>query len=418
MLTPISFPYGDGALTANIPERNLMGIVRPNEAAMERRDEAKILRAALDHPVGSLPLRQLAHKGQRVCIVTSDITRPCPSARLLPAVLGELAAAGVPDEDIVIVIGLGLHRLMTEAEIDQIVGPEVRRHIRVLNHDINDVVRLGVTSRDTPVEFFRAVVEADFRICLGNLEFHWFAGYSGGAKAVLPGVASRPAILANHGLMTHPGVGSGQLEGNPLRMDIEEAVDRLGVDFILNVVVDGEHHILEAVAGDVTAAHRRGCDYIAQRGMTPMKRQADIVIASAGGFPKDINMNQAHKGMEHASYFVRDGGVLILAAECRESWGHKVFEDWMKAATSPQEIVDRIQREFQFGGHKAAGIARIACRISVFVVSAMPDEEIRRMFLVPFHSLDEALKAAFETVGADSQMVALPYAGSIIPTRS
>ena len=224
---------------------------------------------------------------------------------------------------------------MTEEEIDRVVSPQIHRRIRVVNHDADNVVRLGVTSRGTPVEIFRPLVEADVRVCLGNLEFHWFAGFSGGAKAVLPGCASRATVTANHALMVRPGVGSGRIQGNPLREDIEEGVAMLGVHFILNVVVDGQHNILSAVAGDVTAAHRRGCEAIAARGKVKVARKADIVIASAGGFPKDINMYQAHKGLENAAYFVRDGGVLILAAECRERMGNKTFENWMLRGIIP-----------------------------------------------------------------------------------
>lgn len=415
MSTTIRLPYGDASLDVVVPNQNLMGVVAPRQNVQQQVDEGELLRAALDHPSGTPPLRDLARKGQRIAIVTSDLTRPCPSARLLPYILDELAAAGVPDEDIFIVMGLGLHRPMSPEEMEQVVGASIYRRIRVLNHDANDTVHLGVTSRGTPVEIFRPVVEADLRICLGNLEFHWFAGYSGGAKAILPGVASKATVTANHGLMIQPGVGSGRIQDNPLRMDIEEGVAMLGVDFILNVVVDGEHHIIGAVAGDVIAAHRRGCQMIAERGMVKVERKADIVIASAGGFPKDINMYQAHKGLENASYFVRDGGVIILAAECREGWGNQTFEAWMKAALSPQDILERIQREFQLGGHKAAGIANIERRARVFLTSTMSDDQVRQMFMMPFAHPQQALEAALAELGADSQALALPLAGSIIP---
>ena len=413
--TTITLPYGDRCLPVDVPGKNLLDVILPKTSDKELPDEARVIRQALEHPIGSPRLRDLARRGQHVAIVTSDLTRPCPSERLLPFVLQELAEAGVPDEDIFIVIGLGLHRPMTEAEIDRIVSPEVHRRIRVLNHDVEDVVRLGVTSRGTPVEFFRPLVEADVRVCLGNLEFHWFAGFSGGAKAILPGCGSRATVTANHALMVRPGVGSGRIQGNPLREDIEEGVAMLGVDFILNVVVDGEHHILEAVAGDVTAAHRIGCEAIAARGKVKVSRKADIVIASAGGFPKDINMYQAHKGLENAAYFVRDGGCLILAAECREALGNQTFEEWMLAAASPQDILERIQREFVLGGHKAAGIANIERRAKVFLVSSLPADLVRHLFMTPFPGLAEAIQAAFEELGTDSQVLVLPQAGSIIP---
>ena len=411
----ISLPYGDRSLSIEVPRENLLDVILPKAGIEAGQDEAEVIRAALEHPIGTPRLRDLAHKGQRVAIMTSDLTRPCPSDRLLPFVLQELAAAGIPDEDIFIVLALGLHRPMTEDEIDRLVSPQVRRRIRVLNHNLGDVVSLGVTSRGTPVEIFRPLVEADLRLCLGNLEFHWFAGYSGGAKAVLPGCASRATIIANHSLMVRPGVGSGRHQDNPLREDLEEGAAMLGVDFILNVVVDGQHKLLEAVAGEVTAAHRRGCEAIAARGKVKIEHQADIVVASAGGFPKDINLLQAHKGMENAAYFVRDGGALILAAECREGMGNPVFEDWMLAAASPADILERIQKEFVLGGHKAAGIAKIEQRLKVYMISSFSDEWVRRLFMTPAAGLQQALRAAFQELGQDSQVLVLPEAVSIIP---
>jgi nickel-dependent lactate racemase len=304
---------------------------------------------------------------------------------------------------------------MTSQETDQAIPPETRRGVPVINHDIENTLHRGMTSWGTPAEFFRPVVEADVRVCLGNLEFHWFAGYSGGAKAILPGCASKAAIHANHRLMVHPGVGSGRALGNPIREDMEEAVALMGIDFILNVVVDREHRVVGAVAGDWIAAHRQGCKMVDQRGKVGVPRKADIVIASAGGYPKDINLYQAHKGMEHASYFLRDDGMLVFLAECREGMGNEVFESWMLSASSPAEILDRIKREFTIGGHKAAGIARIQQRVSTSLISNLSDDLVRRLFMFPFKDSREALQSALNRLGPDSQVLVLPQSSSIIP---
>jgi lactate racemase len=172
---------------------------------------------------------------------------------------------------------------------------------------------------------------------------------------------------------------------------------------------------LSAVAGEVTAAHRGGCLDIARRGKVKIERQADIVIASAGGFPKDINLLQAHKGMENAAYFVRDGGALILAAKCREGMGNPIFEEWMLAAASPEDILERIQKGFVLGGHKAAGIANIERRVKVYLVSSFSDEWTRRLFMTPTAGPQQALQAAFQELGRESRVLALPEAVSIIP---
>jgi len=413
--TSVTLPYGEKNFRVKIPNNNMLGIIQPQPMMEGKPNEQHLLQQALTHPIGTPLLRNIVHKGQRIAIITSDITRPCPSAKLLPFIFEELHTAGVTNQNIIIILALGLHRSMTAQEIDQTIPPEIRQGITILNHNNEEVHYLGTTSRGTPVEFNKPVVEADVRICLGNLEFHWFAGYSGGAKAILPGCASKKTIHSNHALMIHPGVHSGQIQGNPLREDLEEAVSKLGIDFILNVLVDREHHILSAVAGDFISAHRKGCETVAKRGKFALPKKADIVIASAGGYPKDINLYQAHKGMEHASYFVEDGGILIFIAECREGMGNQTFESWMLSASTPTEILERLQSSFEIGGHKAAGIARIQKRANIYLVSNFSDPLVQQLFMHPYKEPQSALDAALDHMGKTSQILVLPQAGSTLP---
>jgi nickel-dependent lactate racemase len=410
----IQLAYGRGEVQFEVPESNLLGVFYPKDL-VDILEEDKHIQAALAHPIGTPPLREMVRPGGKVAIVTSDLTRPCPSDRMLPYIITELGAAGIPEEDIFIVIALGLHRPMIEEEIDLALSPKIHSRIRTLNHDSNDTVHLGTTSTGTPVEIFRPLVEADFRICLGNLEFHYFAGYSGGAKAVFPGCASRAGVTANHAMMVRPEAAAGRISGNPLRCDLEEAVDMLGVDFIFNVLVDGQKNILAAVAGDVTEAHRAGSAIVAERGMVEIPKLADIVIASPGGYPKDINFYQSHKALENAKYALRDGGIIILVAECSEGVGNQTFESWMFAGTSPEELIHRIQREFVLGGHKAAAIAAIQTRCKIYLVSGMPPEFVRQGNITPFSTVKEALDAAFHQLGEDSEVIILPQAVSVLP---
>jgi nickel-dependent lactate racemase len=414
-MVELELPYGRGTLKARVPDANLQGVLLPRQSAAPA-DETTLLREALDHPIGAARLREMVRPGQRVAIVTSDLTRPCPSERLLPPLLAELAAAGVPDEDVTVVLALGLHRPMTRDEMEAAVGAEVYRRLRVINHDPANCLRLGIASAGTPVEIFRPLVEADFRICLGNLELHYFAGYSGGAKAVLPGCASRATINANHAMMVCPEARAGKLAGNPVRADIEEGVAMLGVDFILNVLADGtDHRIVGAVAGDVTAAHRRGCELVAARGIVEVERPADVVLVSAGGHPKDLNLYQAQKALDNAAYAVRDGGVIILAAECPEGFGNATCEAWLTEAHSPDEILARIQQTFVLGGHKAAAIAAVQKRASIFLVSMLPEDLVRRCRMTPYGTPDEALAAAFDALGPGAGVLVLPQGGSVLP---
>lgn len=410
----IEINYGRIQHSLVIPERNLLGVYSPLDQ-IEGHDESAILGAAIHNPIGSPRLREIVHPGEKIVIVISDISRPCPADRILPYIVEELEAADVQDADVCIVVALGLHRQMTPGELERAVSPAMSARFEVLNHDAQDVVRLGLTERGTPVEIFRQVVEADRRICLGNLEFHYFAGYSGGAKAILPGCASKACVTANHAMMVLPEAAAGKLDGNPLRSDIEQGVAMVGVDFILNVIVDGEHRIRGAVAGDVIQAHRHGCELVAARGIVEIPHRADIVVAGTGGFPKDINFYQAHKALEGAKYFVRDGGIIILVAECTEGIGNATFENWLLGSGSPTAVIDRIREEFVLGGHKAAAIALILQRAEIYIVSKMPDEISIRGWMQPFVSPQSALETALDKLGRDSQVIVLPQAGSLLP---
>ncbi|MDR3573513.1 MAG: nickel-dependent lactate racemase [Anaerolineaceae bacterium] len=412
--THVALAYGQREVSVDVSPANLLGVFYP-KTVPQTADEDRLIRQALDRPIGTLPLPQIVHPGQKIAIITSDLTRPTPSERLLPPIIAELEAAGIPDEDIFIVMGLGLHRAMTDSEIEAAVTPEIKQRFRVINHDPLDTVHLGVTSRGTPVDIFRPLVEADVRICLGNIEFHYFAGYSGGAKAILPGCASRPAVTANHSWMTKPDAAAGIIEGNPVRLDLEEGVGMLGVDFILNVVLDGEHTIVGAFAGDMVLAHRAGCQVVEDRGCVEIPSLGDIVVTSPGGSPKDINFYQAHKALESAKYFVRQGGIIILAAECTEGFGNKTMQQWMLEIPTPDETIRRIQQEFVLGGHKAAAIALIEKRAAIYLVSSLPDGTVTQMRFTPFASVQQALEHALEVLGDQSKVLVLPQAGSILP---
>jgi len=413
--TDVQLPFGRTHLEAQIPTASLIGVIEPREVE-KTADEHVLVRQALEHPIGSRRLLELVQPGQKVAIMASDLTRPCPSAKLLPSVLKELTDAGVHEEDVFVVAALGLHREMTPSELEHMAGPDVYRRIRVINHNPQDVVLLGTTQRGTPVEVFRPVVEADFRVCLGNVEFHYFVGYSGGAKAIIPGCASKKTVTANHAFMVHPDAVSGTYVGNPVRADLEEAAAMVGVDFILNVVVDAQHHILAAVAGDGIAAHRVGCDWIAQRGKVAIPEQGDVVVASPGGYPKDVNLYQAQKALDSAALAVRHGGIIILVAECPEGLGNAVFEQWITSGLTCEELLDRIQQEFVLGGHKAAAIAKVAREAQLMLVSpsladlSLSGIEHQTMVKV-------ALDTAFARLGAGARVLVFPQGISILPQR-
>lgn len=410
----LEIPFGHGSVAMEVPETNLLAVVEP-VAATATGSATAVVATALANPIDTPRLRHLVHPGKRVAVVTSDLTRPCPSAVLLPPVLAELNAGGVADGDITVVIALGLHRPMTDAEHELAVGPEVFRRVRVLNHNPADTVPVGTTSRGTPVELFRPVVEADVRVCLGNVEFHYFAGYSGGAKAVLPGCASEAAITANHAMMVRVEAAAGRVEGNPLREDLEEGVALVGVDFLLNVLLDAEHSVVAAFAGDVTTAHRLACARVRECGAVAIPAPADIVVVGAGGHPTDLNLYQAQKALDNAARVIRHGGIVIWVARCEEGLGNPVFESWLRSAGSPAEVLRRIQERFVLGGHKAAAVASVLQRARIFLVTQIDEDTVRACGMVPFADVGSALEEALAQLGPSARVLAMPRGGSTYP---
>ena len=409
----LEFGYGRGVQTVEVPERNVIGILRSNPMEHQFRGEEAV-RWAMEHPIGKKPLHQLAKPGQKVAIVTSDISRPLPTNKVLPTVLDELYKAGVDPEDITLVFALGSHRPHTEEEQLRLAGPRIKE-ICCADSNIHDCVHLGITKRGTPVDIDRTVAEADFRICLGNIEFHYFAGYSGGAKAIMPGVSTPNAIQANHRLMVSSDACAGKLTGNPIREDIEEAGDICGVDYIVNVVLDEHKEIVYAVAGDVTEAHRDGCAYLDRMYRKEIPARADIVIVSQGGAPKDANLYQTQKALDNAKHAVKAGGTIILVGACPEGLGSKRFEEWLVQAPTARSMVERIGREFQLGGHKAAAIGMVLENATIDLISEMDDDFVRSIFLNPRRSVQEALNAAFQKYGQDATVLAMPYGGATLP---
>jgi nickel-dependent lactate racemase len=379
-----------------------------------RRSNVDPVRLALAAPLDSPRLRQLVHPGQQVVILTSDITRPCPSERILPPLVEELTAAGVRDQDMCVVFGLGSHRPHTPEEQARLVGKEIYTRLRCIDSDPNQTIYIGRTSRGTPVEVFEPVARADVRIAVGNVEPHYFAGYSGGAKAILPGVCSLATIRANHALMVDPRARSGNIADNPVRQDIEEGAAMVGIDFILNVVLDRQKNIVAASAGHPVTAYRWACQVVDALSMTPVPQLADIVIVSAGGYPKDINMYQAQKALDNAAMAVKPGGQIIWAAQCPEGLGHGTFEEWMVGST-PAQILERIQQDFVLGGHKAAAIARVQQGASILLVSALPEDLVRACNMQPYPDLQSALQAALGRAGNDPFITVIPEGASVLP---
>ncbi|MCZ7381445.1 MAG: nickel-dependent lactate racemase [Candidatus Methanoperedens sp.] len=398
-------PFGRTEVSIDIPSKYNVKLIKPDKAESAG-DEIKEIKRALKTPINSRRLFEIAREGGKAVIIVSDTTRPTPTRKLLPPLISELKDGGI--EDVTIVFGLGIHRKQTEDEKKAILG-QLYSKVKSIEHDVNDCVNLGTTKRGTPVEIFRLVADADIVICTGAIEFHYYAGYSGGAKSILPAVSSKRSIDANHALMLEPNSSAGRLD-SPVRDDLEEAARLLSIDFILNVVLNDRKEIIFAVAGDCIEAHRKGAGFLDKHSRIEVE-PSDIAIVSPGGWPKDIDIFQSHKTLEHVKNAVKDGGSIILVADCREGYGNKVFEDWLRFGKD--EVIDNFKKGFVMGGHKAALIAALSKRIDLYLVSSLPDDMVRRAYFIPA-TLEGALEAALAKYGERAKIIVMPYGGSTL----
>jgi nickel-dependent lactate racemase len=410
----IALKYGKQVISFSLHAENEPKMIYPNKGSVTLTGEAAVINA-LANPVGVAPLRAIVNPGETVSVITSDITRPLPGDRILPHVIREIAAGGVQMEDITIILALGSHRKHTEEEKKALVGCSVYGSgVRILDSDMSQCERIGRCKNGTWVDIFRPALDTDRIVCIGNIEYHYFAGYSGGAKAIMPGISSRDAIQSNHANMMKPGAFSGNLAGNPVREDIDEVRNFIQIDFIVNVVLDENKEMIHASAGDVMEAHRKACLFLDSIYKTALKEQADIVIVSSGGFPKDINLYQAQKALDNARHAVKSGGIIIWCASAAEGFGEGVFETWMRTM-EPAEMISRIQKEFQLGGHKAAAIAMVMEQAKIYMVCDLPDDLIRSLHMRPFPDVQAAVDKALEEKGQDAKVYVMPVGGSTLP---
>ena len=408
------FGFGKEKQFVNIPDGVNVRELTANDDIEFNAVDADVVHA-LENPIGSPRLRDIVKPGEKIAIITSDITRPMPTYKVMPALLDELAAAGVDFKDVTLVFALGSHRKRSPEGRKRLAGEVAYGKINVVDSDPEDCVHMGVTANGTPVDITRVVAEADRRIALGNIEFHYFAGYSGGYKAVMPGVSTPAAIQSNHKLMIRPESCAGRLEGNPVREDIEEAGRICGLDFILNVVLDEHKNIVKVVCGDPVKAHRVGAAFLDKLYTKEIDCGADIVIVSQGGAPKDLNLYQTQKALDNSKHAVKDGGIIILIGSCAEGYGEHTFEDWMLNSESPDDLVNKIRRNFVLGGHKAAAIGMVLQRADIYLVSDMDPALVQRSFMKPYSSAQQAFDDALAKLGDSADVITMPYGGSVLP---
>ncbi len=418
-MVDVWLPYGKTEICVRIPTRNYLGTIEPKEkpAAQDPKQE---LKRALGEPIGAKPLREIAKPEHKAAIVVDDSTRPAPATALMvSAILDELNLAGVKNENVTIIFACGIHRPVTNDEATSVLGTEILNKVKTVSHDAKagDLVQIGTTRRHgTPLWINRVFAEADLRILTGDVCLHYFAGYGGGRKSVLPGIAGEESIKRNHTMLLDDNAATGVLQGNPVHEDMTDAASLAKVDFILDVVTNSRGEVIRAFAGDVELAFNEGTKLVDEMYRVPVDRKADIVVVSPGGTPADVNLFQAYKAIDSALDIVKRGGVIVLAAECPEGHGNQVFYDWMTKFSDAHAVEKEIKRNFVLGGHKAYYLLEALSKVKIILVSSMPDYYAVSIFkMKTARGINNALSEALTLAGSNPKIWAMPYGNFTLP---
>ncbi|HEV2707809.1 MAG TPA: nickel-dependent lactate racemase [Pyrinomonadaceae bacterium] len=415
----IELGYGRGSLSFEFDEDRFRVLDTEASDDVTPLSDAE-MGALIDDPIDSQALEEIISPGESVLVVVSDATRATASAQVVNLLVRRLVALGVAPSDLRIIFATGIHRRVTPEERRELLTPFVVQRIRTLDHDPHDAaahVQLGETERGTPIEINRALVEHSHVILTGAINFHYFAGFTGGRKSICPGLASARAIEATH---LHAfdferggrraGVGAGRLDGNAVHEECERIAAEVAPSFLLNTVTDERGRAVRLYAGDWRGAHRQGCAEYVNSHAVQIESKAEVVIVSAGGTPHDLNLIQAHKALEMAAHACADGGLIVLLAECADGLGRMDFLKWFEARDS-RELVERLRTAYEVNGQTAWSLLTKAERFRVRLVSRLPDAEVRRMRMLPARSIEEALDAE----GAAASGYVMPRGAALIP---
>lgn len=415
-----SYKYGHGYKDFSLEQKKVMAEIKVAE--MEPLTDLK--QAVLDviyHPIDSKPLNELLQPGQKVAFICNDPTRVANSHDFMPILVEELNKIGIKDEDMRIVFALGTHRKMTQEEMIEAVGEDVAKRLPMYNSDCNkqeDFEYFGETSFGTPVWLNKLICDVDLVIMTGTIVHHFFSGFGGGRKAVLPGVAAMETIRRNHSLMMSPDAQLGKLHGNPVYEDQMEGVRLFAKEhrmFLFNAILDAKKQFLKIFAGDWEKAHLEACKFVDKVYGVEIDAPADIVIASCGGYPKDINVYQLQKTMDNAWCAVKDGGVVIIIGECEEGSGSAALEKALQEHPSPDAIKAQLEKNFVIGAHKAFAITRLMKKAKFILVSALDKKIASDLLFEAVDNVDEAIKLAEKYVGSDYKIILMPQGSLTVP---
>jgi len=414
----VNLAYGSGHLPIEVPDDRTT-VIEPAHIDGLADEKAAVL-DALQNPIGSQPLLERISPDTKICIAFTDITRATPNDRIIPWLLEHL---GGPNDNITLLNQLGTHRPNTREELETMLTREVVANYRVLNHEPENpeaLVQVGTTADGTPALLNRHIVEADLRIITGFIEPHFFAGFSGGVKGIMPGCAGLETVMSNHGAKNigDPQATFGVTEGNPLWEELRDIALKTGPSFLLNVTLNEQRDITNVFAGDIIEAHKTGCVFVKKSAMQPVERPFDIVVTTNSGYPLDLNLYQGVKGMSAGARVLKEGGTLILAAECREGVPDgSPLDDLLRSADSIEEILAMLStpgfvRPEQWQAQIQALVQR---RAEVLVCCELDDATLRACHLAPCADINAEVAKRLAKLGGDARVAVLPQGPLTIP---
>ena len=421
--------YGQEEFEVHLPPELIAAELEPNRIDLPQRTPAEHIRWALDHPIDSAPLKELVRAGEKVCIVISDVTRRWQSPETyLPILVAELESAGIRDEDILILSATGTHRRQTREEQIGLVTQAVYDRVRVEDHQCTEEENLayvGTTSRGTPVWLDKRALECDHILLTGGVVFHFMAGYGGGRKSILPGISGRETIMKNHNLALNPGLGSGSNpnvrsanmnDTNPVHADMMEACSMVNPTFLVNVVVNDDQEIIAAFAGNWITAHQAACDLVDRMYGVPVREKTPLVIASAGGYPKDLNFYQTIKTLCNAREVVEDGGTIILVTKSEEGYGSADTEKQIAGYPTMVEREKALRADFSIGAFIGYLFAECAETHHMIAVTSMDQKDFGTAKIHVVRTLDEALELSRQLNGGkDLRATLMPHGANTLP---
>lgn len=440
----VQLPYGKKKpVSLNLPDDIEIIELKPKDVPVVENPEALLL-DAVDNPMGDVPpLEELLDGKENIVIVVDDYTRSFPRDAVLIPFFSLIEEMGIDKDTVTIIMGMGSHKEPTKKQIEEVLGDSLPGEYKVVFHDhkAKDLVDLGKTTRGTPIKINKTYYEADCKILLTDTTFHYYAGFGGDRKSILPAVAGEETINHNHGMLIDPNARTGNLDGNPVHLDMMEVAEKAGVDFVVNVLAKGED-IVDITAGEQGVAFKKTTDTLLKYFEIPVEKQADLIIVSAGGYPKDINLYQGTKGLTHTKEAVKKGGHVIYMAECKEGIGHAVFEEWIgsvnehikKCKTDEEKIqkacdflAKEVQENFVMGGHKAYYLFREKTRASISLLSDLDTDMVESEYHVEpisFTSSKTMQKSLQSHVDSkikeiDPKLIyVIPHGGAILVTHS